>query len=129
MALQLPPQHFRERLGPEAELQRRLSRVEVLAIRRNLAALELEQAHPPEPDFPAGAPRHRVSYDVAERPLRGRPVGRLQHDVHGPRVVAAFPEHAFEHRAQRGMTPVLAVEVVVIAGTTVKQATSAPTSC
>src|SRR5262245_12081898 len=116
VTLQLAAQHLGHRLGGEAELQERLAHVEVLAVYGDLAALELEDAHAPESDLPPGAPRHCVAHDVAERPLGGRPAGRLDHGVHDPAVVAALAEHPLEHRAKLGLSPVLAVEVVAIAG-------------
>src|SRR5262249_20596498 len=116
VALQLSAQHLRECLGREAELQERLAHVEVLAVVRDLPALELEEAHAPEADLLAGAPRHRIADDVAERPLGRRAAARLDDSVHDPLVVATLPEHPLEHGAERGLTPVLAVEVVAIAG-------------
>src|SRR5262249_59284578 len=91
--LELAAQHLRERLGREAELQERLAHVEVLAVGRDPAALELEQAHAPEADLLARAARHGVAHDVAERPLGGRAVARLDHGVHDPAVVASLAEH------------------------------------
>src|SRR5438093_99922 len=115
MPLELAPQHLGDTLRGEAELQQRLAHVEVFAIRGDLAALELEEAHPPEPDLAAAAARHQVAHDVAERPLGGRPVSRLDHGVHDPAVVAPLAEHPLEHRPERGLAAVLAVEVVAIA--------------
>src|SRR5439155_25558666 len=88
----------------------------VVAIGRDLPALELEEAHAPEPGLAAGAPRHCVAHDVTERPLGGRAVGRLDHGVHDPAIVPALAEHPLEHRTERGVAPMLAVEVVAIAG-------------
>src|SRR5438128_10312084 len=116
MPLELAPQHLRERLGREAQLQQRLADVEILAIVRDLPALELEEAHAPEPDLAAGASRHRGGHDVVERPLGGRPIGRLDHRVHDPAIVPALTEHPLEHRTERGVAPMLAVAVVAIAG-------------
>src|SRR5262245_37118500 len=116
VTLQLAAQHLGHRLGREAELQERLAHVEVFAVRGDLAALELEEAHAPEPDLPPGAPRHCVAHDVAERPLGGRSAGRLDHGVHDPAVVPALAEHPLEHRAKLGLAAMLAVEVVAVAG-------------
>src|SRR4030095_5888363 len=69
VSLELAPQHLRECLGREAQLQERLADVEVLAIDRDLPALELEEAHAPEPALAPGAPRHRLGHHVAERPI------------------------------------------------------------
>src|SRR5215813_14915015 len=75
VSLQLAAQHLGHRLGREAKLQERLPHVEVFAVRGDLAALELEEAHTLEADLPPGAPRHRIAHDVAERPLGRRPAG------------------------------------------------------
>src|SRR6185369_12883887 len=124
--LELAPQHLRDPFRGEAELQERLADVEVLAIDRDLSALELEEAHAPEPDLLAGAPRHGVGHDVAERPLGGCPVAGLDHRVHDPAVVTALAEHPLEHLAERGMTPMLAVEVVGVAGAVREAADQCP---
>src|SRR4030095_6229193 len=87
MPLELAPQHLRQRLGGEAQLHERLTDVEVLAIDRDLPALELEEAHAPEADLAPGAPRHRLGHHVAERPIGTGLLPGLAHGVPDPRVV------------------------------------------
>src|SRR5262245_41046853 len=64
--LQAAGEDLRHRFGREAELQERDADVEVLAVRGDPAALELERAHAPKSNLLARAAGHGLAHHVAE---------------------------------------------------------------
>src|SRR5712691_6773996 len=109
-----PAQDPGERLGAEPEPDQLDALVEVLAVRADPGALDLEDADAPNVEPPPRAAGHRVADDEAERPLRHRDARRFQNDVHGPDVVTPLAIHALEHRPERRAPGMLAVEEVVV---------------
>src|SRR5437016_2352847 len=96
----LPGQYLRDGIRLEAELEQRGAGIEMFAVRGDLSATELEEAHALEADGAPGAARNRVAHDVAEGPFGRGARRRLDDRFHRPAIILAFVEHAVEHAAE-----------------------------
>src|SRR5688572_10929211 len=103
-------------LGREAELQTRQPDVEAFTVGGDASTLEIEEAHAAKAHTLACATGQRLRGHIGKRPLGRSALRRFHHGVHHPRIFTALPEHALEHRAQRGLARVGAEEVVGVRG-------------